>query len=77
MPAMTMTKKPCGETMCKVLEDIRKDDQARNEMRLSVLYTRSLTESLGITTEKAMELMQIPQNIRADVANLVKSNIYS
>ena len=77
MPAMTMTKKPCGETMCKVLEDIRKDDQARYEMRKDVLHTRSLMESLGVTVEKAMELIQIPQNMQSDVTTLVKSNIYS
>ena len=74
---MTMTKKPCGEAMCKVLEDIRKDDQARYEMRMRVLHTRSLMESLGVTVEKAMELIQIPQNMQSDVATLVKSNIYS
>ena len=65
------------EKMCKVLEDIRKDDQARYEMRMRVLHTRSLMESLGVTVEKAMELIQIPQNMQSDVATLVKSNIYS
>ena len=62
--------------MCKVFEDIRKDDQIRNEMRIDVLHIRDIMNEFRVTIDKAMDVIHIPQNMRSDVAYLVQSNMY-
>ena len=62
--------------MCKVFEDIRKDDQIRNEMRIDVLHIRDIMNEFGVTIDKAMDVIHIAQNMRSDVAYLVQSNMY-
>lgn len=62
--------------MCKVMDDIRKEEEKRTAMKRTVMYVRNLKNSLDITTEKAMEMIQVPVAERADVAQLVSSQLY-
>ena len=64
------------EEMCKVMDDIRKKEEKRTAMKRTVMYVRNLKNSLDITTEKAMEIIQVPIAERADVAQLVSSQLY-
>ncbi|MBQ9251095.1 MAG: hypothetical protein IJ188_00485 [Clostridia bacterium] len=58
------------------MDEIRKDDQKRNDMKKDVLHIRDMVAGLGITVEKAMDVIHIPVELRNDVAQLVQSNYY-
>lgn len=62
--------------MCRTMDEIRKDDQKRNDMKKDVLHIRDMVAGLGITVEKAMDVIHIPVELRNDVAQLVQSNYY-
>ncbi|MBQ9211753.1 MAG: hypothetical protein IJ153_08650 [Clostridia bacterium] len=64
------------EEMCKIMEDIRQDTEKRNSMKLTVLHVRKIMKNLGITIEKAMDTIEVPDALRTDVAQLVNSDYY-
>ena len=62
--------------MRATLDAIRKDDQRRNDMKKDVIHIRDMMSGLGITVEKAMDVIHISPEMRSDVAQLVSSNYY-
>ncbi|MBR1710430.1 MAG: hypothetical protein IJ719_16655 [Clostridia bacterium] len=62
--------------MCKAMDEIRKDDEKRNDMKNAVLHIRDMVSGLGISMETAMDVIHIPTELRNDVAQLVRSNYY-
>ena len=60
------------EEMCAAMDEIRKDVEKRSDMKNNVVHIRDMMASLGISVEKAMDVIHISPELRADVALLVK-----
>ena len=60
--------------MCKAMDEIRKDNQKRNDMKKDVLHIRDVVAGPGISVEKAMDVIHFPMEQRSDVAYLVQLN---
>lgn len=54
--------------MCKVMEDMRNETAKRAEEMTTLAHIRSIMDSLGMTVEKAMETLKIPQSDREEYA---------
>ena len=52
--------------MCKVMEDMRNETAKRTEEQTTLMHIRSIMDSLGMTVEKAMETLKIPQSDREE-----------
>ena len=53
--------------MCKVMEDMRNEEDKKTKMD----DIKNVMESFGVTIEKAMEALKIPQSQRSTYAELV------
>ena len=54
--------------MCKIMEDMRNETAKRAEEMTTLAHIRSIMDSLGMTVEKAMETLKIPQSDREEYA---------
>ena len=62
-------------TMCKVIEDMRKETAKKAEEQTTVLYIQKVMTKMKLTLEQAMDFLDIPQAERASYANLVQEKL--
>ena len=63
-----------GVDMCQAFERSLKNATDKREQETKVIDIKNVMESFGVTVEKAMESLKIPQEKRSIYAGLVKNS---
>ena len=57
--------------MCKVMEDMRKESEQQAEQKTLLQAIKNVMESFGVSVEKAMDSLKVPNDQRAHYESLI------
>lgn len=63
--------------MCKIMEELIAESREEGRVEMAIFSVKSLMKSLGTTSTNAMELLNIPEELKAQVIESIDSQYNS